>query len=79
MPGIIRKIDNLGRIVLPKDYRKTLHIKNEDELLIEIIGENISIKKITKLCSICRTNSDIINDIGVCKDCIGKIQKMKVL
>ena len=34
--GIIRKIDELGRIVLPKELRKTLNIKAGDDLLISI-------------------------------------------
>lgn len=43
--GVIRKIDDLGRIVLPKDIRKNLRIKNGDNLEIFISGEDIVLKK----------------------------------
>ena len=43
--GIIRRIDELGRIVFPKEIRKSLRIKNGDNLEILVDGENISLKK----------------------------------
>ena len=39
--GIIRRIDELGRIVIPKEIRKNLRIKNGDNLEILVEGENI--------------------------------------
>ena len=43
--GIIRRIDELGRIVIPKEIRKNLRIKNGDNLEILVEGENITLKK----------------------------------
>lgn len=43
--GAIKKIDELGRIVIPKDIRKRLSIKKDDSLEISIDGNNISICK----------------------------------
>ena len=43
--GAIKKIDELGRIVIPKDIRKCLSIKTNDSLEIGIIGNAISIEK----------------------------------
>ena len=43
--GIIRRIDELGRIVIPKEIRKNLRIKNGDNLEILVDGENIILKK----------------------------------
>ena len=43
--GITRRIDELGRIVIPKEIRKNLRIKNSDELDIIIDGENIILNK----------------------------------
>ena len=34
--GVVRRIDDLGRIVIPKEIRKTLHIKEGDPLLITL-------------------------------------------
>lgn len=43
--GIIRRIDELGRIVIPKEIRKSLRIKNGDNLEILVDGESILLKK----------------------------------
>ena len=43
--GAIKKIDELGRIVIPRDIRKSLSIKTNDSLEIAIIGNSISIEK----------------------------------
>ena len=43
--GIIRRIDDLGRVVIPKEIRKNLNIKENDSLEIFIDGENIILKK----------------------------------
>ena len=43
--GVIKKIDELGRIVIPKDIRKSLSIKTNDSLEIGIIGNVINIEK----------------------------------
>ena len=47
--GIIRRIDELGRIVIPKEIRKSLRIKNGDNLEILIDGENIILKKYSQI------------------------------
>ena len=33
--GIVRRIDDLGRIVIPKEIRRTLHIRDADEIILE--------------------------------------------
>ncbi len=45
----IRRIDELGRIVIPKDIRKKLHIKDSEPLEIFIEGDEIHIKKYSSL------------------------------
>ena len=47
--GIVRRIDNLGRIVIPKEIRDTLRIKNGDSLEINIEGEIVTLKKYSEL------------------------------
>lgn len=46
--GVTRRIDELGRIVIPKEIRKNLKIRNNDELLIKVNDENIILSKYTK-------------------------------
>lgn len=43
--GIIRRVDELGRIVIPKEIRRKLHIKNGDNLEILVNDDNIILKK----------------------------------
>ena len=43
--GIVRRIDELGRIVIPKEIRRNLRIKNGDNLEILVDGENIILRK----------------------------------
>lgn len=57
----IRRIDDLGRIVIPKDIRKKLHIKESEPLEIFIDGEEIKIKKYSSL-------PDIVNYIDLLID-----------
>ena len=47
--GIVRRIDELGRIVIPKEIRKNLRIKNGDNLEILVDGENIVLKKYSQI------------------------------
>ena len=59
--GIIRRIDNLGRIVIPKEIRDTLRIKNGDSVEINIEGETITLKKYSELNNIIEIETIITN------------------
>lgn len=50
--GIIRRIDDLGRFVIPKELRRTLRIKNGESLEIFVDGEDIVLKKYSPMESI---------------------------
>ena len=43
--GLVRRLDNLGRIVIPKEYRKTLHIDSNELLEVFFEDKTIIIKK----------------------------------
>ena len=47
--GIVRRIDELGRIVIPKEIRKSLRIKNGDNLEILVDGETINLRKYSQV------------------------------
>lgn len=47
--GVIRKIDELGRITLPKEFRDTLELKEKDGVEIFLLKDGFYIKKIQKL------------------------------
>ncbi|HIU52349.1 MAG TPA: AbrB/MazE/SpoVT family DNA-binding domain-containing protein [Candidatus Merdicola faecigallinarum] len=47
--GVIRKIDELGRVTLPKEFRDTLELKEKDEVEIFLLKDGFYIRKIQKL------------------------------
>ena len=70
--GIVRKVDELGRIVLPIELRRTLGIEEKDRIEIFVDGESIILRKYQPACIFCDNAKDIINDKGksICPDCI---------
>ncbi|HEY5889822.1 MAG TPA: AbrB/MazE/SpoVT family DNA-binding domain-containing protein [Acidimicrobiia bacterium] len=69
--GIARKIDDLGRIVIPAETRRLFNIREGDHLFISVEGGSIVIKKMTDTCTFCGTDTDVkpFRDKGVCRDC----------
>ena len=70
--GIVRKVDELGRIVLPIELRRTLVIEEKDRIEIFVDGESIILRKYQPACIFCDNAKDIINYKGknICPDCI---------
>ena len=70
--GIVRKVDELGRIVLPIELRRTLGIEEKDRIEIFIDGESIILRKYQPGCIFCDNARDIINYKGknICPECI---------
>ena len=70
--GIVRKVDELGRIVLPIELRRTLDIAERDALEIYVDGSAIVLKKYQPACVFCDDAKDVINYRGknVCRSCI---------
>ena len=75
--GIVRKVDELGRIVLPIELRRTLDITEKDSLEIYVDNETIILKKYQPACIFCDSAKDIVNYSGknICSECINKIKE----
>ena len=75
--GIVRKVDELGRIALPIELRRTLDIAEKDSMEIYIEGDSIILKKFQPACIFCDSSRDIINYRGknVCSDCIRMLEE----
>ena len=76
--GVVRKIDELGRFVLPIEIRKSLNLNCKDAVEIFVDEDKIILKKYEPACIFCG-NADNVSDIHgklVCKDCIEKIKKI---
>lgn len=69
--GVVRKVDELGRIVLPMELRRTLDIKEKDPLEIYVEGEMIILGKYQPACIFCGEAKDVIEFKGkkICKEC----------
>ena len=77
--GIVRKVDELGRIVLPKELRDVLSINIKNPLEIYTDGDFILLKKYEPACVFCGNAKDVkrIHDRNVCSDCIEEFKKMR--
>ena len=77
--GIVRRVDELGRIVLPIELRRTLNIGEKDSLEIYVDGSNIMLKKYQPACIFCDDAKDVVSFHGknVCPKCIRAMQELK--
>ncbi|MBE6075921.1 MAG: AbrB/MazE/SpoVT family DNA-binding domain-containing protein [Clostridium lundense] len=75
--GVVRRVDDLGRIVIPKELRRTLDIVEKDALEIYTEGEQIILKKYAPACIFCGEASEVINFKGknICKSCLKELKK----
>jgi len=75
-PNFIRKIDELGRVVIPIEIRKILEIKEKDSLGISLNENGIFIKKVEPSCVFCSSNKKLKSFYGkdVCESCIKNLK-----
>ncbi len=74
--GIVRKVDALGRVVLPIELRRTMGIDIKDPIEIFVDGEFIILRKYQSSCIFCDNSSDVIDYKGksICKSCLKEIK-----
>ncbi len=71
---ITRKVDELGRVVLPAEYRNAIGVKKDATVSMTYANDSIIIKLSVPTCKICHAQQDIDSDLKICKDCIEKIK-----
>lgn len=76
--GIVRKVDELGRVVIPIELRRTLQIAEKDSLEIYVDGERIILKKYVPACIFCGSADDMIvfNDKNICRSCLEQMKEL---
>lgn len=76
--GIVRRIDELGRVVLPKELRNTFGIEEKDPLEIYVDGDKIILKKYEPACVFCGEAEGVENYLGknICQGCLSRLQKI---
>ncbi len=77
--GIVRRIDNLGRVVIPMELRRTLDVRNGDPLEIFVDGNTVLLEKYVaeNRCAVCRRDDNLIKlDSGwICRSCVDTASK----
>ena len=73
--GTARRIDQLGRVVVPAELRKILGIRQGDLLDIHVEEGKLVLLKIEPECAICGSVDNLrpLHDKHVCKDCVGEL------
>ena len=76
--GIVRKVDELGRIVLPIEMRRTLDIGERDALEIYVEGSSVILKKYKPSCVFCDATKDITVFKGknICPKCLKELKEL---
>lgn len=75
--GVVRKVDELGRIVIPIELRRTMGIEEKDALEIYVDTEKIILKKYEPACIFCDNAEDVLNYKGknLCRACLTELSK----
>ena len=76
--GIVRKVDELGRVVLPIELRRTLEIAERDSLEIYVDGSSIILKKYEPACTFCGDAANVQPYKGknICRKCLDEMKKL---
>lgn len=77
--GIVRKVDELGRIVLPIEMRRTLGIGVKDSVEIYTEADSIVLRKYENACVFCDRTNDIVSFEGksICADCLTDLKSLR--
>jgi len=77
--GIVRNLDALGRVVIPKELRDTFGLTSDTPVEILVENEDVILRAYKPDCIFCGEVKDVFNYEGknICKECLRKIKKMK--
>ena len=73
--GISRPIDNMGRVVIPKELRTAVNLRAGDRLEIYTDGDGIILRKFEPNCIFCKGEEDLVSyrGISVCRNCLSAL------
>ena len=74
--GMVRKVDELGRIVLPAELRQAMDINVKDPIEIFTDGDRIVLKKYQQACVFCNNAEDLtlFGEKRICSSCLQRIK-----
>ena len=75
--GIVRKVDELGRVVIPIELRRTLDIAERDPLEIYVDSDKIILRKYEPACIFCGSakNVTVFHNKNICKKCLDDLHQ----
>jgi len=77
--GIVRRVDDLGRVVIPMELRRSLGIKVKDPLAIFVDGEKVVLARPEKSCAICGSvNDEEYTELRgrlICDGCVNELRQ----
>lgn len=76
--GIVRRVDELGRFVIPKELRHTIGIDSGDHMEIYVNGEMIVLQKFRPSCIFCGSHDSLVDFKGslICQGCVNSAQRI---
>ena len=76
--GIVRKIDELGRIVLPIETRRQLELEPKDGVEIFVDEDRIILKKYQPCCLFCGDGNDVVlfHEKKICRKCLAELRQI---
>jgi transcriptional pleiotropic regulator of transition state genes len=76
--GMVRHIDDLGRIVIPMELRRSLGIGVKDPIAISVEGDRIVLQKHRDACALCGSTDDTVKvrDRVLCTACVARVKKL---
>ncbi|WP_340034010.1 AbrB/MazE/SpoVT family DNA-binding domain-containing protein [Paenibacillus sp. FSL H3-0302] len=79
--GIVRQMDQLGRVVIPMELRRTMNIAEGDGMEIFVEGDKIIIKKYNPGCTLCGSMEELKTLSGklICTNCVTQIVELQGL
>jgi len=76
--GVVKSLDHLGRVVIPKEIRRTLRINDQDLLEVSVENGKITIEKFHDCCTICNSMEQLVEFGGklICHTCINQLKNL---
>lgn len=77
--GVVRNVDQLGRVVLPKELRKTMDIPEGAPMEIFVEEDKLILKKYEPACIFCGNADDVVDLMGkkICAKCLRSIKSSR--
>ncbi len=77
--GVVRKVDQLGRIVLPKSLRKRYQMNEGDPVEILVQGDQIILERYRPRCVFCGSMEQVADfkERYLCSECMGQMQHLR--